>query len=431
LEKYKAERSAFSKPPYQADGTFAGPLGDRARSQSSFDYGSIADKRDSYYRSQGYKPPPYVFNTAPSFGIFDTIFLFWMLDHITNKNVAKAAYNQSDDPAFQKWRQEVENLSKDNSELRAKLSEMDTQIKALEGTPKDPAYLPPGVPLEAALAPGVFGQREGDKPVLRFAGGQKGGWYDKYLTLFDRNCPNLAVKLIPSSGSLENLKLLEKGAADISIVQSDVLATHGLENGGKNIVTEQTTLFVEYVQILAHRDGGVKSLQDLDPAKHVIYIGPKDSGSAQTWLSLGKLDPALSRIKTRNADYYEALARVQKDPNSLMLFVGGLRSEFLKKAEEAASKKDRLCLIPVEDKRFTQLRDKYGNTVYHLSTIPSSIYPNLQRGWFFGHDIKTLTVQAVLVLRNEWAATFGSEAMDALSASILETRPKIGKMVNG
>jgi len=430
LEKYKAERSSFSKPPYQ-EGPFSGPLADRARSQTGFDYGSIARTRDFYYRSQGYQPPPYVFDTSPSFGIFNTLFLFWMLDHITNKNVAKAAYNYSDDPAFQKWRQEVENLSKDNAELRSKLAEMDKQIKALEGSPKDPAYLPPGVPVEAALAPGVFGKREGEKPVLRFAGGRPGGWYDKYVTLIEKNCSALAIKPISTSGSVENLKLLASGQADIALVQSDVLAMRELENPGQNLVTEQTTLFLEYVQLLAHRDGGVKSLRDLDPAKHEIFIGPKDSGTAQTWQSLCKLDSSLARIKTRHADYFEALEKVEKNPNVLMLFVGGLRSDFLKKAEEAASKKDRLRLVPIDDRRFTELRDKHGNTVYHLSTIPARIYPNLQSGWIFAHDVKTLTVQAVLVLRNEWAGTFGSEAMDALSLAILETRPKIEKMVNG
>ncbi len=430
LEKYKADSSGFSKPPYQ-DGTFSGPLADRARTQSGFDYGNIANKRDSYYRSQNYQPPPHVFNTSPSFGIFNTIFLFWMLDHITNRNVAKAAYNYSDDPAFQKWRQEVETLAKDNSELRSKLAEMDKQIKGFEGTPKDPGYLPPDVPLEAALAPGAFGQREGQKPVLRFAGGQKGGWYEKYLTLFEKNCSALAVKPMLTSGSLENLKLLTTAQADMALVQSDVLAMRDASRSGQDLVTEQTTLFLEYVQLLAHRDGGVNSLQDLNPGKHVVYVGPKESGTAQTWQSLCRLDPGLARIKTRNADYYEALASVEKEPNSLMLFVGGLKSDFLKKAEEAASKKDRLRLIPIDDKRFTEFRDTHGNTVYHLSTIPARIYPHLQRGWFFGHDVKTLTVQAVLVLRNEWAATFGSQAMDALSAAILETRPMIEKMVNG
>lgn len=431
LEKYKVEKSTFSKPPYKGDGTFSGPLADRARSQTGFDQGNVWQKRDSYYRGQGYQPPPYVFNTSPSFGIFDTLFLFWMLDHITNKNVAKAAYSYSDDPAFQKWRQEVENLSKDNSELRSKLAEMDRQIKQMEGTPKDPAYLPPGVPPEVALTPTAFGKREGDKPVLRFAGGQKGGWYDKYLTLFEKNCPSLAIKRRPSSGSLENLQLLEKGEADAALVQSDVLAMREIENKQKNLVTEQTTLFLEYIQLVAHRDGGVKSLSDLDPGINVIYVGPKNSGTEQTWQFLRKLDPRLARIKTRNADYYEALEKVQKEPNSLMLFVGGLRSDFLKKAEDAASRKDRLHLIPIDDKRFTEIRDRHGNNVYQLTTIPARTYPNLQRGWFFGHDVKTLTVEAVLVLRNDWAAIFGTDAMDALSASILETRPKIEKMVNG
>ncbi len=69
------------------------------------------------------------------------------------------AYHHKDDPGFSKWREEVEKQAKDNADLKAKLAEMDNQIKKLEGTPKDPGYLPPGVPPEVALAPTVLAQR--------------------------------------------------------------------------------------------------------------------------------------------------------------------------------------------------------------------------------------------------------------------------------
>jgi len=41
-----------------------------------------------------------------------------------------------------------------------------------------------------------------------------------------------------------------------------------------------------------------------------------------------------------------------------------------------------------------------------------------------------LGVQAVLVLRTDWARKFGPEAMDALSKAILEARPEIQRLVN-
>jgi hypothetical protein len=63
--------------------------------------------------------------------------------------------------------------------------------------------------------------------------------------------------------------------------------------------------------------------------------------------------------------------------------------------------------------------------------IPSNIYPYLEKGWIFSHDTKTLAVQAVLVLRTEWASLFGPTAMDNLTTSLNEARPKIEGLVNG
>ncbi|MDQ1238738.1 MAG: hypothetical protein QG577_923, partial [Thermodesulfobacteriota bacterium] len=432
LEKYKSAQSAFPKTGSQAEGMLSGPLADKARHSSGVDPGTHRNRMDDYYRNQGYRPPAHMVGSSPSFGIFNSLFLFWMLDHITNKNVAATAYNHSNDPGFQKWRQEVETLAKDNEELRGKLSEMDRQIKSMEGTPKDPSYLPPGVPVEAALAPTVFGAtHSGGKPVLRLATGQPGGWYNKFATLFEKQSEGFEVRVIPTSGSLDNMKLLSSGAADMALVQSDVLALRDSAPGSAPVVTEQATLFKEYVQLLANRSSGLKSLTDLDPKRHEVYVGPKDSGTAMTWSMLCKVNPSLARIKTKHTDYKDALSRVQTNPNSLMLFVGGLNSDFLKQAEEAAAKKDRLRLIPIDDSRFTDILDSHGNRIYQMTTIRADVYPHLQKGWFFGHDVKTLAVQAVLVLRNDWAARFGTEAMDGLSAAIVEIRPTLERIVNG
>ena len=64
-------------------------------------------------------------------------------------------------------------------------------------------------------------------------------------------------------------------------------------------------------------------------------------------------------------------------------------------------------------------------------TIPSNIYPALQKGWFFSGDVETLAVEAVLVLRTEWVEKFGPVAMDAVSVAILEAKPDIQHLVNG
>ncbi len=114
-----------------------------------------------------------------------------------------------------------------------------------------------------------------------------------------------------------------------------------------------------------------------------------------------------------------------------MFFVGGLNSEFLKKAEKDAEKSGNLRLIQIDDKRFLNKVDSHGNTIYKLAEIPSNIYPNLQKGWLFSGSVETLGVQAVLVLRTDWAQKFGPEAMDALSVAVEQTKPEIQRLANG
>jgi TRAP transporter TAXI family solute receptor len=432
LKAYQAEQSKFKAAPFNADSSKyeSNPLYQKGKVYSGFDYNTHYGNRDGYYKSQGYQPPPYAYNTAPSFGMFDTLFLFWMLDHLGNKNVAATAHNHSDDPGYKKWREEAENLAKDNSELKSKLNDLDNQVKSMAGTPKDPGYLPKDIPPELALAAGALAAKKPEKPTLKMATGQEGGWYYKFGKIFKESASGIDVRLVPSSGSMQNLKMLANGQADMAIVQSDVLALMEKKLAGKSVISEQTTLFLEYAQLIANRDGGVKSIGDLDPKKHTVYIGPSGSGTALTWEALCEQSPNYRKIPSVNSDYLVALKDVEKNPHALMLFVGGLNSDFLKKAEEMAKKSGNLILVALDDNSLVDKKDPNGNPIYAMVKIPSNIYPYLEKGWIFSHDTKTLAVQAVLVLRTEWASQFGPTAMDNLTTSLNEARPKIEGLVN-
>jgi TRAP transporter TAXI family solute receptor len=410
LDKYRSEQSGFKTP-----GSAAGSAAANAKT------------RDDFYRSQGYQQPAAAFNSPSSFGIFNTLFMFWMLDNMSNRNVAAMAYNHQNDPGFQQWRQEVEKQSKDNADLKSKLAEMDKQIKSMEGTPKDPSYLPPGVPPAAALTAAALAAKKSEKPVLRFGTGRAGGWYDRYGQLLKKDAPGIDVELKNTGGSIENLRMLANGEIDMAIIQSDALA---FMEPGKQLVSEQATLYPEYAQLIANRKSGIKSIKDIDPRKHFVYVGPKGSGAALTWEALGDQIAFYKKIPAKFGDYAEALAEVERNPRALMLFVGGLRSDFLKKAEQDAEKSGNLRLVQLDDKRFAKKRDSHGNAIYKIADIPSDIYPSLQKGWIFSGSVDTLAVQAVLVLRTDWAQRFGPEAMDVLSKALLQTRPEIERMVN-
>ena len=92
-----------------------------------------------------------------SFGIWDGLFLAYLLDNLTRAGSIDFFRTHRDDPGVREWREEAERRARDNAELRQKLDRLDRGLAQDEGQqkppPRDPNYLPPDVPPEVALAP--------------------------------------------------------------------------------------------------------------------------------------------------------------------------------------------------------------------------------------------------------------------------------------
>jgi TRAP-type uncharacterized transport system substrate-binding protein len=218
----------------------------------------------------------------------------------------------------------------------------------------------------------------------------------------------------------------------MAIVQSDVLALLGKEFPGAKLISEQTVLYNEAVQMVANTASGIKEVSDLMAGQHILYIGPEGSGTAKTWEGFVLEDPGYKSIKTANASYEEALKKVVADPNCVMMFVSGLNNTYLKAAEELAKQTGKLRLVAVNDWNFNDKRDDNGNRIYDFVEIGRNVYPNLQKGMLWGANaVETISVQAVGIVRSEWVKQYGAEAMDALSFAIMESSPEITKQVNG
>src|SRR5690606_2899307 len=102
--------------------------------------------------SRGWSPAPYVYRSAPRFGIWDGLFLWFLLDNLTSPGYADFFHNHQNDPGYQQWRQEANRMAADNSELREKLAALDAKLAQQQDQPRDPNYLPPDTPREVALA---------------------------------------------------------------------------------------------------------------------------------------------------------------------------------------------------------------------------------------------------------------------------------------
>jgi TRAP-type uncharacterized transport system substrate-binding protein len=437
LKTYQGEQQKFKQPvaPPSQGAVAANPVYQKAQTYSNFDYGNYYTRRNNYYGTTGWSPPAYAYGSSPSFGVWDAMMWWMILDNAGKRQYSSTAYHHADDPGYRQWRQEADRLAQNNQELKEKLAKLDAEVKQQEseGLVRDAAYLPPGMPPEVALASSVLAKKEPVKPKLRFATGQKGGNYDKFSQLLQKEAAkvNIELELIGTAGAMENLQKLLGNKADAALVQSDVLALRQKKFPGQSLISEQAPIYRETVQLVANRGSGIKSIKDVDPQKHVIFIGPEDSGTAITWEGLCQQDQGYGKIPVKHADYDTALKEVETNPNALMMIVSGFRSDFLARAEKFAEETGKLRLVAVDDWDFNDKKDEHGNSIYQFVKIPSKTYPSLQKGWFWGRNVETMAVTAVLVLRDDWVKQYGANSLDALSLAVARAGVKIYRQVDG
>ena len=126
----------------------------RVNYSSSSDYYS---RRTVFYDSYHWSAPGYAYRSYGSFGIWDGMMLWFMLDHIHDQQYAAMYYNHRDDPGMQQFRKEVDRLSAENADLKEKVKKLDESTKTFEqqGVKPDPSYVPAdaaGVALAATIA---------------------------------------------------------------------------------------------------------------------------------------------------------------------------------------------------------------------------------------------------------------------------------------
>jgi hypothetical protein len=107
--------------------------------------GTYYHRRAVFYETYGWTPPVYIYSLRPSYGLWCATFLAFMLDRIAidqQYEYSLMYYDHMNEPDFIQWRQEMNGLAAENGELREKLAALDQRVSQLEGTPRNPAYVP-------------------------------------------------------------------------------------------------------------------------------------------------------------------------------------------------------------------------------------------------------------------------------------------------
>jgi TRAP transporter TAXI family solute receptor len=273
--------------------------------------------------------------------------------------------------------------------------------------------------------------RAADLPQLRICtGGAKGNYYFAGTAIAQQARGSLAVSIVETAGSMENLRKLEDGECDAALVQSDAYMVYKDRNPSSALaITRIGSLYKEYAHLVCNTGSGVGSISDLrGNTKAKVLTGDAGSGAEISWSNWVKLDPSYGKVATDRVGGTQAVLRVRDGSEAqCALFINGLKAPLMGQVNEQAG--DRVQLVPVGDGTLDNAKDPSGTKVYQFADIPGGTYKALQRG-FFSTSVETLTVDALVVLRSDWAEK-SRRGLDDLSDAVLRATPMIRQRVGG
>lgn len=382
---------------------------------SSYNRSTYFTRRNQYYGD--YNPPVYVYNASPSYGLWDTIFLYSLLSSMNNNsNAAQFAYNHQNDPDYIAWRKDAEKLALENAELKAQLAKLDEQTRKMSGTP-DPNFIPSGIDADIAMSQEVLNTL---KPTMRVCVASINGTYFRVLAGVIIPGTN-TVNIIPvtTTGSGEILSNIEKGKCDAGFVQGDSYWNYVEEHNTVNLPFERvSSLYKEATHLICH-ENGPESIGEL--TSHNTIWFPSMSGAAETWKNFIAENSKYNSVKVNyTSSYEEAALKVSQDSNSCMLYVGAPKASKFIKNIDAGAKRMNLVLVDVDDSTLDNTTDPSGKDVYTFGSLGG--YKNLNRnGGCWGYcsgDVDTLYLDADFIVANKWKnkhkSAYSSFAVDLM-----------------
>jgi hypothetical protein len=416
----KTTTAYTGKPKYTSNSTYS-----KARSSNPSTYHT---RRNSYYA--GYTAPSYVYYGSPSYGMWDTIFLYSMLSSMNNNNNAgQFAHNYSNDADYQQWRREADTLAQDNAELRAQLAQLDAQSAKLAGTPVVDGYVPAGVDADIMMSQEAITSM---KPALRVCvGSQSGAYFRVVAGIMAPGVNSANMVAVTTSGTPEILANLADGTCDAGFTQGDGYWNYVEANQTTNLPFERVfSPYKEAVHLVCNEDGPT-TIADLDESNRVWF--PSNSGAAETWKNFmgerddySKVNTVLNDPSMKVSSYEEALLKVSSDKNSCAMYVAAPGSTTLMANIDKGAKQSKMVLIDVEDGKLDNTTDPSGADVYAFKNITA--YKALQRkGGCYGYcsgDIESLFVNADFLVSNKWKKA-NSTAYNTLAVELLGMTPEI------
>ena len=230
---------------------------------------------------------------------------------------------------------------------------------------------------------------------LVIATGVEGGVYHQYGEGIDAAArdefPGAIVRVLTTQGSVENLRMVASGEADLAFTLAD--SAEAAMQGDPPFAAPQqlaavARLYDNYMHLVVLNESPIKGVANLRGRR--VYTGSKDSGTkltADRLLEVAHLDTAV-RLDRRDLNLQESVDALTAGQIDAFFFSGGLPTRAIAKL----AKDEPIRLISLAD-HVGDLREQYPG-FYAERTIPASTYG-------LADEVTTVGVPTMLVVPAE------------------------------
>ena len=226
--------------------------------------------------------------------------------------------------------------------------------------------------------------------------GSKGGGYEAKAHKMNKMLRGRDHKMTVknSKGSIENLKRLHAGEADIGFVQADALAWFLSKNpAADNTIEIIGELGEECIYLAVNKDGKVGEEDDLGNKGVKIDVQRNGSGSAVSWEYLRTLEEDYKAAVVSNQGGTRALGKLAANKIDAVLWVQD-PAKLDTKLLSTVNKNDKIELINLND---YSLNNKLpnGEPVYEFKKPPTA------EGMWINNNVEMPCMKALVVARSE------------------------------
>lgn len=238
-----------------------------------------------------------------------------------------------------------------------------------------------------------------EKIKLRIATGSKTGVYYPMgcgikRVIEDAYPDDIEVEIVQTTGTLENLKLLDNGQIDLALVQNDTAyyfsQGQAMYNLPSNKALAIASLYTEYIQIIATKKSEIEHLDQLKGRR--IRTGSPPENIANSATLIFSLDGwEATDLTDVRCKFSEARDMLWANTLDAAVVTAGVPTPLLTQSVDGIALQDYVNLISIDERLANRLIRTFPYFVY--TEIPPNTYSNQERA------VSTVGVRAILVAR--------------------------------